>query len=396
MDISRVREYGTSRNQNGWFSSRVRLLVWRLIEPFVRGIALEGEESIRALLASSQQDTYAMLNGARIEFKEELSTIVVTKDEMTRFSDEIYTTLVDARENFREELTSIASSQVAGCRKDVMAIGHRLSSLEDVISNIDISDEKPANLSPDINAQGKLLIASTPVNSRFMVRTNDLIGNLVANGREWEPHVREAIVSAGQSGKVAVDVGAYIGLHTVTMSRHFREVHAFEPQRAIFNMLCGNLALNDCQNVRVHRVALYDRSTPMRIAPLEFQEISVPMRDGQIDYSRITNAAALTFQPALEGISEEAAITLDSLNLDDVALIKIDAQGADLRVLYGARRTLERFRPIVLFEWERDLGRYHGATLDAYKEFFAELNYKLVVLQETSTDRQADYIAMPG
>jgi hypothetical protein len=49
----------------------------------------------------------------------------------------------------------------------------------------------------------------------------------------------------------------------------------------------------------------------------------------------------------------------------------------------------------VLFEWERDLGARHGATLDDLLGFFAPLDYEVTVLQETSPGRQADYLATP-
>ena len=78
-----------------------------------------------------------------------------------------------------------------------------------------------------------------------------------------------------------------------------------------------------------------------------------------------------------------------------VALIKVDTQGADLRVLHGAQDTIRRCQPVVLFEWERDLSAQHGATLETFHSFFADLNYDVTVLQETSYELQADYIAVP-
>ena len=84
----------------------------------------------------------------------------------------------------------------------------------------------------------------SPTGANFLVRQHDLIGRLISDGREWEPHVRMAIEHAARPNGVAVDAGAYIGVHTITMSRWFRTVHAFEPQKGIFQILCGNLALN--------------------------------------------------------------------------------------------------------------------------------------------------------
>jgi FkbM family methyltransferase len=243
--------------------------------------------------------------------------------------------------------------------------------------------------------QDDLVLVATALKTRFLVSQHDLIGRLVADGKEWEPHVRRAIERLAQPDGIAVDAGAYIGLHTVSMSRSFRSVHAFEPQRGIYQVLNGNLALNGCTNVTAHNVALYDRAGAMRLSPEERQEVPTPMLDGQPDYAQISNAAALTFEVADSGSGEVRAVPLDDLALEGVALIKVDTQGADLRVLRGAEGTIRRCRPSILFEWERDLSIQHGATLEDYHKFFSGLDYDLTVLQETSPGRQADYLATP-
>jgi len=240
-----------------------------------------------------------------------------------------------------------------------------------------------------------LVIVASPAGTQLLVRQDDLIGRIVADGQEWEPHVRQEIERSARPDGIAVDVGAYIGLHTLTMSRWFGTVHAFEPQRGIFQILCGNLAINNRLNVLPHNTGLYDRAGSMRLAPQERQEVDTPVVDGNPDYAHIKNAAALGFDFITEGGGDVPAIALDDMALENVALIKIDAQGADLRVLRGAEATIRRCRPTILFEWERDLSQQHGSVLEDYTAFFDGLGYELAILQDTSPGRQADYIARP-
>jgi FkbM family methyltransferase len=240
-----------------------------------------------------------------------------------------------------------------------------------------------------------LVIVASPAGTQLLVRQDDLIGRIVADGQEWEPHVRQEIERSARPDGIAVDVGAYIGLHTLTMSRWFGTVHAFEPQRGIFQILCGNLAINNRLNVLPHNTGLYDRAGSMRLAPQERQEVDTPVVDGNPDYAHIKNAAALGFDFITEGGGDVPAIALDDMALENVALIKIDAQGADLRVLRGAEATIRRCRPTILFEWERDLSQQHGSVLEDYTAFFDGLGYGLAILQDTSPGRQADYIARP-
>ena len=87
-------------------------------------------------------------------------------------------------------------------------------------------------------------------------------------------------------------------------------------------------------------------------------------------------------------IKEHDEITVPTISIDDtfadssdpVLLIKIDTQGTELEVLQSAEKTIEKFRPTILFELEdryildseRDLAK---KTL---KKFFEGLDYSLL------------------
>ncbi len=75
-----------------------------------------------------------------------------------------------------------------------------------------------------------------------------------------------------RDGMLAVEVGANIGAHTVELSRFVGtrgEVHAFEPQRIVFQTLCANLALNQCANVFAQQVALGKEPGFTMVPPVE-------------------------------------------------------------------------------------------------------------------------------
>ena len=89
------------------------------------------------------------------------------------------------------------------------------------------------------------------VNDAFIGRSLDLYG-------EWcddEIHVAGQILTAGA---IAIDVGANIGTHTVGFARSVGPrglVIAFEPQRLVYQTLCGNVALNGLTNVSTMQAA---------------------------------------------------------------------------------------------------------------------------------------------
>lgn len=144
-----------------------------------------------------------------------------------------------------------------------------------------------------------------------------------------------------KAGDTAIDLGANIGGHTIPLAKHVGpqgRVIAFEPQRVIFTILCGNIALNTLQNV-----------TPIRTAiGAEPGVIKVPMPDPR----RAANfGAAALFR---EGDGEAVSVmTIDQLQLQSCHFMKVDIEGMEIAALHGARATIARHRPILYVENDR-------------------------------------------
>ena len=139
-------------------------------------------------------------------------------------------------------------------------------------------------------------------------------------------------------GMTVLEVGANIGVFTVALARFVRpggRVIAFEPQRIIYQMLCGNLAINAIDNVVAHNSAA-GRSTG---------SIAVP----SVDYTKPGNFGAVSLMGSRQG-EIVPLVTIDSLDLPSCHLIKIDVEGMELDVLEGANRTLQQFRPLLYVE----------------------------------------------
>lgn len=151
-----------------------------------------------------------------------------------------------------------------------------------------------------------------------------------------------------QPGQTVVDAGANIGAHTVYFCRTVGPqgcVHAFEPQRVIFQALCANLALNSLQNGHAHHAALGDAAG--RIA------VDTP------DYAQENNFGGMPLGEWKDG-EEVALMTIDSLDLAACHFMKIDVEGMEQAVIRGAQRTIERHRPLLYVENDRP---EHAAAL---------------------------------
>jgi FkbM family methyltransferase len=137
-------------------------------------------------------------------------------------------------------------------------------------------------------------------------------------------------------GAVVIDAGANIGTHTLALARLVGaagSVHAIEPQRELYEILCGNVEANSLSNV----------STYWAAARADVGTCRLP----KINYGLSNNFGAVAVG---SGEVEVQQITIDSLNLRSVALIKIDVEGAECEVLEGARNTIKQARPILYVE----------------------------------------------
>ena len=83
-------------------------------------------------------------------------------------------------------------------------------------------------------------------------------------------------------------------------------------------------------------------------------------------------------------------IEIDVKRLDDVVpvdltvdFIKIDVEGAEMGVLGGARRTLERCKPIVLFEHAEMHAKEYGTTPEMVYDFFDQCGMVIYGLDGT-------------
>lgn len=131
-------------------------------------------------------------------------------------------------------------------------------------------------------------------------------------------------------GGVFIDIGAHIGSMTIQVARQMDKkgkVIALEPFPYYFNMLKKNIEHNKLSNVKAHALACSDKE----------EEINLSWDLGDHKPSM-----------KVKTINIDKLVKLDKLLRVDV--IKIDVEGAELKVLKGCKKTIERFKPKIIFE----------------------------------------------
>ena len=155
-----------------------------------------------------------------------------------------------------------------------------------------------------------------------------------------EPWTVEWLEDAVAAGEVLYDIGANVGVFSLIAARQCgATVVAFEPGYATFARLCENIQLNGCEAAIVPvPLPLAERTglVKLRYRHLEAGQSRHSISRG--NWHRGDTAAGHYVQPI-------CAVTLDmmvaSFHLPAPHHMKIDVDGAELRVLQGAAVTLQ-------------------------------------------------------
>ena len=156
--------------------------------------------------------------------------------------------------------------------------------------------------------------------------------------------------------RVCLDIGGHVGLWAMWLTGAFDVVHAFEPVPAHAALFERNV---DMGKAKLHRVALGRESGSISITvPLEQTGgAHVATRGGNPGGKYNPGGASETWH----GVP---MVTLDSLGIEDVDLIKIDVEGFELPVIDGGRETIGRWRPNIVIEQKGNEAAY-GEPRDA-------------------------------
>ncbi|GGD36865.1 FkbM family methyltransferase [Pseudoxanthomonas indica] len=142
---------------------------------------------------------------------------------------------------------------------------------------------------------------------------------------EWMEHELDLLSSLLEQGNTVLEFGGEFGAHSIWLAQAVGEsgqVHVVEPRRLEFQQLCANIALNQLLNVYTHLAWLGRVDEGMLV--------SETLNDsGAGDTSRIRS------------------ISVDSLALPSLQLLKVNVPGTLSGILQDAEETLRRCRPAI-------------------------------------------------
>jgi len=186
--------------------------------------------------------------------------------------------------------------------------------------------------------------------SRFIWDPEDVRAapNMALLEGSYEPQELALLSELSRTCKVIFDVGANVGWYAVQLARTTEadsRVFCFEPVRATYDRLAENVILNGFDGkVRLFNFGLSDVAGPA--------DFFLPAFSGSVAAS----ARNLHPEENVTRLSVRLEVADDFVEREQVGridLIKCDVEGAELSVLRGARRIIERDRPVIFLEMLR-------------------------------------------
>jgi FkbM family methyltransferase len=186
--------------------------------------------------------------------------------------------------------------------------------------------------------------ARLPGGGLVVLRFDEWVGrHYLLHGSSFDPAELEFMRDALAPGTTAIDVGANVGVYTITAALRVGtsgRVIAVEPDAEYLPRLRTNLARNGLENVDIIVAAAGDV-------------------DGEVELIIAADRAFSSIKPLVAYAGSGATRRVQQQRLDSiwdeagqpaVAFVKVDVEGAEVEVIAGAERLLHRCHPALVVE----------------------------------------------
>ena len=187
-----------------------------------------------------------------------------------------------------------------------------------------------------------------------------------------------------ENGDVIFDVGANVGWYSITLKMLFSniKVYSFEPIPSTFNILKKNLLLNDQHDDLAFNYGLSDIND-------------------SIEFYFDNNFPAASSIKNLEYTSDVQPLTctvrrmddfIDENNIQKLDFIKCDVEGAELLVMKGGLKSIEKFKPVIFLEMLRKWTRKFDYHPNDIITLLKSIGYKCFVIDDNDQLMKFEYV----
>ena len=168
----------------------------------------------------------------------------------------------------------------------------------------------------------------------------------------YEDKYRSLIIESLPNKRTFVDVGANVGIWSLPMKSHFKNVISYEPSKQ--NIECIKANIPNGIDLREKAVADFNGEA-------KFHQAGKNCGDGKLCREGVKSTYTVP------------VVKLDDENLENVDMIKIDTQGWELDVLKGMSNLIKSQQPWIMIEVNEDI--------DLCCALMESLNYETVYVK---------------
>jgi len=178
----------------------------------------------------------------------------------------------------------------------------------------------------EINNYGSIFY---PVNNR-----DEAVIKSMLNGRKWEKKILKIFNENITKEDTVLDVGSYIGTHTIELSKLAKKVYSFEPVPLISACVEKTIKSMNITNV-IHKNVGCGREKGSDFI--------------HTNYNGNSSLGGIRDHLFNQKFACEI-VKLDDIIHEKIKLIKIDVEGSEWEVLAGAIGIIEEYKPIIILE----------------------------------------------
>ncbi len=226
---------------------------------------------------------------------------------------------------------------------------------------------------------------ATPTGKYYLPNNveKDYVANAIKRGELFDEEIIDVARLYLKPNSSVMDIGANYGQMTVVFSKEIQKlgngkVFSFEAEPFVGEILKNNVLVNECTNVEMVLKAVHHTSGIELVFP-------------EPDLKRFESYGSYGINPNANEGRKVKTIAIDDMNIEEqISFIKVDIQGSDLFALQGAKKTILKNRPAIIFEYEEQFQEEFKTCFQDYVEFIDSINYKFV-----KTYMSINFLAIP-
>ena len=197
---------------------------------------------------------------------------------------------------------------------------------------------------------------------------SDYLAHYLYFGFKDSSHIK--LYTLVKKDNLVLDIGTNFGTTILQFARIIGKdglAYGFEPDPTNFSICQNNIKLNKFSNIRVENLGVGSKDDTLLLVV-------------DSEYNRGMNKISLENNGKESFFVKIICIDdwVESKNITQVDLIKIDVEGFEMEVLKGAEKTLKTFKPLLFIELDNNNLKLHNSSAKELVEYLMFLGYEIL------------------